>query len=70
MSRKHWSRSKTIWINALVLLFATLELQLGALKEYLPPHWYAWLLIGLPSINLILRMYTRTRLTRQREDSL
>ncbi len=64
MSRyaKAWWKSKTLWLNALVLLLATLELQLGMLREVLPVNLYALIAIALPVLNMLLRAVTKAPL--------
>lgn len=66
MNPKNALRSKTLWLNALVLLFVLVEQQLSALKSLLPENFYVWLVIGLPVINMVLRAITTTPLTMPR----
>lgn len=58
MIQKAWWKSKTLWLNALVLLFATLELRLDLVKEIAPAQLYAWIAIALPVLNMLLRAIT------------
>lgn len=60
MSSKRWYQSKTLWLNAIVLLAATVETQLQVLKDVLPGGLFAWLAFGLPVANAALRFITAT----------
>lgn len=64
MSRyaKAWWKSKTIWLNALVLLFATVESQVELLRQVLPVNCYVLIAIGLPALNMLLRVLTKAPL--------
>lgn len=55
---KPWYTSKTIWINVIVAVLATLETFTGLLKPYLPEHWYVAVAVGLPILNVALRVIT------------
>ena len=55
---KPWYTSKTIWVNIVVAVLASLEATTGILKPYLPDHWYVFLAVGLPVINIVLRIVT------------
>jgi hypothetical protein len=37
---------------------ATLEASTGLLQPYLPDHWYVAVAVGLPIINVVLRIIT------------
>jgi len=64
MSRsKRWYRSRTLWVNLVVLMLAAAEAQLGMLKTVLPGQPYAWLAFGLPVLNAALRFLSTTALT-------
>ncbi len=58
MIQKAWWKSRTLWVNALVLLLAAAEQQLGVLREVLPVNFYALVAIALPAANMILRVVT------------
>lgn len=58
MNAKHPLRSKTLWLNALVLLLVLVEQNMTALQGVLPANFYVWLLIALPVINMVLRALT------------
>jgi len=58
MIRKAWWKSRTLWINALVLLLVTVEQQLGVLRELLPVNLYALAAVALPVVNMLLRVIT------------
>jgi len=55
---KKWYKSKTIIVNALVAALATLEASTGLLEPYLPGGWYVMLAVGLPVVNVMLRVIT------------
>lgn len=59
---KPWWQSKTLWLNALVLLLAGAEAQLGLLQPLLPVNVYALVAFGLPLANGLLRLVTAQRL--------
>lgn len=64
MSCKRWYRSKTLWLNAIVLMLAAVETQLQVLKDVLPGGLFAWLAFGLPVANAALRFITTTAISR------
>lgn len=51
---KRWWRSRTVWFNVAVAVFASLELSLGVL----PAGWYAMAVIVVPLVNIALRRIT------------
>jgi hypothetical protein len=55
---KHWSRSKTIWVNAVIAALASFESVTGFLQPYVPVNIYALISITLPIINSVLRVIT------------
>ena len=55
---KPWYTSKTIWFNIIVAVLATLETFTGLLQPYMPAHWYVAVAVGLPIVNVILRVIT------------
>jgi hypothetical protein len=55
---KPWYKSKTLWVNIIVAVLATLEASTGLLQPYLPDHWYVAVAVGLPIINVVLRIIT------------
>ena len=65
MIAKAWWKSRTLWLNALVLLLATAEAQLGLLREVLPINLYALIAIGLPVLNMVLRVATSVPLAKK-----
>lgn len=65
MNAKAWWKSRTLWLNALVLLLATAESQLGVLREALPVNLYALIAIGLPVLNMLLRVVTTAPLAKK-----
>ena len=55
---KAWWKSKTLWVNIIVAVLASLEATTGLLRPYLPEHWYVAVAVGLPVINVVLRIVT------------
>jgi hypothetical protein len=55
---KSWWKSKTLWVNIIVAVLASLEATTGLLQPYLPEHWYVVVAVGLPVINVVLRIVT------------
>lgn len=55
---KSWWKSKTMWVNIIVAVLASLEATTGLLQPYLPEHWYVVVAVGLPVINVVLRIVT------------
>jgi hypothetical protein len=55
---KSWWKSKTMWVNIIVAVMASLEATTGLLQPYLPEHWYVVVAVGLPVINVVLRIVT------------
>lgn len=66
---KPWYTSKTIWFNIIVAALATLEALTGLLQPYLPQHWYAGVAVGLPVLNVILRIITNQGLAIKKTDA-
>lgn len=55
---KHWSRSRTLWINAIAAGLVALEAGTGMLQPHLPVSLYTAVAVGLPVINAVLRVMT------------
>lgn len=55
---KHWSRSKTLWVNAIAAGLVALEAGTGLLQPHLPVSLYTAVAVGLPVINAVLRVMT------------
>jgi len=55
---KPWWRSRTLWVNAAVLLLAAAEAHLGVLQPLLGLDVYAMLAFALPLANALLRALT------------
>jgi hypothetical protein len=55
---KNWFESKTIIFNLFCCLLATLEASLSLFQEHLPFNFYAILVVGMPVVNMYLRMIT------------
>jgi hypothetical protein len=56
---KPWWKSRTIWLNLLVLLLAAAETQLHMLQPLLPVNVYALVAFCLPLVNLAMRAVTQ-----------
>lgn len=52
-----WWQNKVFWFNALVLVAAAAEEQLGTLQGVLPGSVFAWVAFGLPVANKAIRAY-------------
>jgi hypothetical protein len=60
---KPWWKSKTLWLNVVVLVCAAAETQLNVLQPLLPVNVYGLVAFGLPLLNVLLRTVTAARLT-------
>jgi hypothetical protein len=60
---KPWWKSRTLWVNAVVLLAAAAESQLQVLQPLLPVNVYALVAFVLPLLNVLLRTVTQARLS-------
>lgn len=65
---KPWYLSKTIWFNIIVAVLAALEGLTGILRPYLPEHWFAAVAVGLPLVNVVLRVITTQAVTMRKTD--
>jgi len=63
VAAKPWWMSRTLWLNALVLVLAYAESQLHVLQPLMPVNVYAVLTFGLPLVNMALRAVTTSGLT-------
>ena len=52
-------RSKTLWFNFIVAIFASLEGIYSVLQPFVPGNSYAWLTVILTVGNAILRVVTK-----------
>uniref|UniRef100_A0A6H1ZEF4 Uncharacterized protein n=1 Tax=viral metagenome TaxID=1070528 RepID=A0A6H1ZEF4_9ZZZZ len=55
---KHWSRSRTLWFNAIVAGLVALEAGTGLLQPHLPVSLYTAVAVALPVVNAMLRVVT------------
>lgn len=55
---KHWSRSRTLWVNAIAAALVALEAGTGMLQPHLPVSLYTAVAVGLPVVNAVLRVMT------------
>ena len=60
---KPWWKSRTLWLNLLVLVLAAVEAKLQLLQPVLKVDVYTWLSFVLPLLNLVLRTVTAQPLT-------
>lgn len=60
---KAWWRSRTLWLNAFVLMAAAAETQLQVLQPLLPVNVYSLVAFGLPLLNVLLRVVTKQPLS-------
>lgn len=60
---KPWWRSRTLWLNVLVLLAAAAETRLQLLQPLLPVNVYSLVAFGLPLLNVLLRVVTQQPLS-------
>lgn len=65
---KPWWKSKTLWVNAVVLMLAAAESQLNVLQGVLPGGLFPWLAFTLPVANAALRFITSTAITAKAAD--
>lgn len=61
---KAWWKSRTLWLNALVLIATVVEEKLNFLQPVLPVNVYAVVAFCLPVANALLRIVTVERLSR------
>ena len=52
-------RSRTMWFNFIVAIFASLEAVYSVLQPFVPGNSYAWLTVILTVGNAILRVVTK-----------
>ena len=55
---KNWYQSKTMWFNIISAVLVVLEAQIGVLTPLLPSDVAPWVLLGIPIINVVLRVIT------------
>lgn len=60
---KPWWKSRTLWLNLLVLVLAAVEAKMQLLQPVLKVDVYTWLSFCLPLLNLVLRTVTAQPLT-------
>jgi len=60
---KPWWQSRTLWLNALVLILATAEAHLQVLQPMVDIDVYRLVAFGLPVLNAVLRLVTSQGLT-------
>ena len=60
---KRWHKSKTLWLNVVVVVLALAESQLNILQPVLPVNFYAMVAFGLPLLNAALRLITSQALS-------
>lgn len=62
---KAWWKSRTLLVNAAVLMLAAAETQLQVLQPLLPVNVYSLIAFGLPVANALLRVITVQPLARR-----
>lgn len=60
---KHWTSSKTVWINVAIAFLESLELSSGAMTAVVGPQAAAVLVVLVPAINVALRAITTQPIT-------
>ncbi len=60
---KPWWKSRTLWLNIVVLALAAAEAKLQILQPVLKVDVYTWLSFVLPLLNVALRSVTAQPLT-------
>lgn len=58
--KKHWWKSKTIWVNVLAAAVAVAVENVAILRPLLPDNYYAIVAFVLPLVNVMLRVITTT----------
>lgn len=61
---KPWWKSRTVWVNIIVGVLSVIETQVELLKPYVPAGWFVIVAIGLPVVNIVLRLVTTTAVTK------
>lgn len=60
---KAWYASRTLWLNACVLMLLAAEAKFSLLQPLLPANVYACVAFALPVLNAVLRLITTTALS-------
>lgn len=60
---KPWWRSKTMWFNMAVAALIALEMNLPGLQGFIEPQTYAYVLMGVNIVNVVLRAVTKAPVT-------
>lgn len=58
MTAKQWRYSKTILLNAITVALATLESQVGLVRDHFGSEAYLGIVVGLAAVNAALRFVT------------
>ena len=69
-SRKAWWRSRTLWLNLLMMLLALAETNFRVLQPMLPVNVFAVIAFVLPIANAALRLVTNSALQWHAEQPL
>lgn len=59
-STKHWWKSKIVWFNVIIAIGAAAEASLHVIADNFSPEVYFGLILGITSVNVILRFATST----------
>jgi len=60
---KPWWRSKTMLFNMVAAALIAVEMNLPGLQSFIEPELYAYLLMGINIINVLLRAVTKSPVT-------
>ena len=56
-------KSKTSWFNIVIGVVTTLSASMGLLQEIMTPERYAYSLVALALVNVVLREFTTERVS-------
>ena len=62
-SGKSRYKSKTLWFNIVIGLVTTMSASMGLLQEIMTPERYAYSLVALALVNVVLREFTTERVS-------
>lgn len=56
--RKHWAKSRTLWLNTIAAVLLSAEASLQIVQPIVGEKMYLWCSFGLVLINVIMRTLT------------
>lgn len=62
--QKPWYLSKTMLFNILVGALLALEMNFPSIQPFLDPQQYAYLAMGINIVNVVLRLFTVSPVTK------